>query len=226
MAKRDTARIAFIGVGEHATESLYPNVPFIPEFDLVALVCRRNRDNAAYWAGQYGVAHWYTDIERMLEEIRPDACCISGPPEMHHRVGLQILERGIPIFIEKPLGLSLEAAEQLAETARRRNTWGQVGFMKRFAPANVLAREYMAGEEFGSLSSITLMHGCGPYESAERMLYFNGIHMIDLARYLGGEIDRLCAVGADGGRSNHGVAVCGTYRNGGVFQLNQNSGQT
>lgn len=226
MNDRPTARIAFIGIGEHATESLYPNIPFIPEFDLAALVYRRNRGNAEYWAAKYGVANCFTSVEQMLDEINPDACCICGSPEMHHQVGLAVLERGIPIFIEKPPGLTLKAALALEAAANKYNTWGQVGFMKRFAPANILAKEYMGSSDFGSLSSVTLMHGCGPYESDEKMLYFNGIHMIDLARFFGGDIKTLTAYRAGGGSGNYGVAVSGLYKNGGVFQLNQNSGQT
>ncbi len=163
MPDRTSARIAFVGIGTHATESLYPNIPLIPEFDLVALVYRFNRENAEYWARKYGVRHLYTDVGQMLDEIHTDACCICGPPEIHQQVGLTVLERGIPIFIEKPLGADLSEALALRDAARKHNTWGQVGFMKRFAPAYVLAREYMVGTDFGSFSSITLMHGCGPY---------------------------------------------------------------
>jgi len=226
VAKQETARIAFVGIGEHATESLYPNIPFIPEFELVALVFRNNRKNAAYWAGQYGVSAIYTDVEPMLDCVDPDACCICGPPEMQHEVALKVLRRGVPIFIEKPLGMSLSAAKELAALAVEKHTWGQVGFMKRFAPANILAKRYIASADFGSLSSMTLIHGCGPYDDEQMMLYFNGIHMIDLARFLGGEIAELSAYHFRGNRGNHGIAVSGLFRGGGVFQLNQNSGQT
>jgi predicted dehydrogenase len=58
------------------------------------------------------------------------------------------------------------------------------------------------------------------------MLYFNGIHMIDLARFFGGDIECLTAYRGDGGRGNHALAVSGRFRNGGVVQINQNSGQS
>ena len=203
MAKHEVARIAFVGVGKHATESLYPNIAFIPEFKLVALVYRKNRRNAEYWADQYGITDIYTDVENMLDRVEPDGCCICGPPEMHHAVALKVLRRGIPIFVEKPLGMSLSAAQELNALAVEKHTWGQVGFMKRFAPANILAKRYIASSDFGSLSSLTLIHGCGPYEDEQMMLYFNGIHMIDLARFLGGEIAELSEYHFRGNRGNH-----------------------
>ena len=38
-----------------------------------------------------------------------------------------------------------------------------VAFMKRFAPANVVAKEHMLSEAFGGLNSFAMIHGSGPY---------------------------------------------------------------
>jgi myo-inositol 2-dehydrogenase/D-chiro-inositol 1-dehydrogenase len=145
---------------------------------------------------------------------------------MHHQVGLQVLRRGLPLFVEKPPAPSLEQALELVECARAHQTWGMVAFMKRFAPANILAKEFMATPAFGTLSSMTLMHGCGPYEELRRMMYFNGIHLIDLGRFLGGEVVRVFAYSACGGQDNHGLSATWKLASGAVAQLNQNSGQT
>ncbi len=182
-----TARIAFIGAGNHSTESLYPNIAHIPEFDLVA-VCDMVSDRAKCTARRYGALEWFTDPETMLDKVAPQGVCIVGPPKMHYELGLIVLKRGIPIFVEKPPAETFLEAKELAEIAEQNNTWGMIGFMKRFAPANLVAKEFMESEKFGKLSSITLIHGSGPYEDTRRMLLFNGIHMIDLARFLAGDI--------------------------------------
>lgn len=219
-----TARIGFVGAGNHSTESLYPNIPLIPEFELAA-VCDIDPQRAARTARSYG-AQVYTDVETMLDQADLTGCCVCGPAEMHHAVSLQVLRRGLRLFVEKPPAPGLREAEELVETAARCNTWGMVGFMKRFAPANVLAREFMASPAFGTLSSMTLMHGCGPYQELRRMMYFNGIHLIDLGRFLGGEVARVFAYRSDGGKGNFGLSATWQMQNGAVAQLNQNSGQT
>jgi myo-inositol 2-dehydrogenase/D-chiro-inositol 1-dehydrogenase len=224
METRKTARIAFIGAGNHATESLYPNIPMIPEFELVA-VCDIDSPKAKRTARRYG-AHAFTDVETMLDAMPIDGCCVCGPAEMHHAVSLQVLRRGIRLFVEKPPAPSLRQAEELVEAAAKYSTWGMVAFMKRFAPANVLAKEFMASPAFGTLSSMSLMHGCGPYDDIRRMMYFNGIHLIDLGRFLGGEVERVFAYGCDGGKGNYGISATWQLKNGAVAQLNQNSGQT
>ncbi len=224
MDGQKTARIAFIGAGGHSTESLYPNIPMIPEFELAA-VCDLDPAKAQRTARSYG-AQAFTDVETMLDLVSLDGCCVCGPAEMHHAVSLQVLRRGLRLFVEKPPAPGLQQAEELAEAAARYNTWGMVGFMKRFAPANILAKEFMASPAFGTLSSLSLMHGCGPYDDLRRMMYFNGIHLIDLGRFLAGEVKSVFAYSTYGGKSNFGLSAAWKLQNGAVAQLNQNSGQT
>jgi myo-inositol 2-dehydrogenase/D-chiro-inositol 1-dehydrogenase len=101
-----------------------------------------------------------------------------------------------------------------------------VAFMKRFAPANQVAKEYMASEAFGRLSSITLVHGSGPYSDIRRMLLVNGIHMIDLGRYLAGGVVSLFAYGLNDGARVQAVSVNMRFASGAVGQFNMNSGHT
>ena len=224
MQNTDAARIAFVGAGNHATQSLYPNIPQIPAFDLAA-VCDRVAERAEYFARSYGAPEWFTEVEAMLDRVAPQGVCIVGPAEMHEEVAHQVLRRGIPVFVEKPPAPSLPAAQALAAAAREHGAWGMVGFMKRFAPANVVAKEYVAGEEFGRLSSIGVIHGAGPYQDARRMLYYNGIHMLDLLRFLGGDISEASAYAFSDGAGGQAVVANVRFASGAVGQFNTNSGR-
>ena len=224
MTSSEAARIAFVGAGNHATESLYPNIAHIPEFDLVA-VCDLVPEKAQYAARKYGALEWFTDVETMLDRVQPQGVCICGQPDAHYQVGMQVLQRGIPVFMEKPPAPTLAQAQELVDTARANKTWGMVGFMKRFAPANVVAKEYLANPAFGRLGSITLMHGCGPYEEIRRMMFFNAIHLLDLGRYLAGDVVSVFAYGLHDG-SGQAVSANFRFANGAVGQLNMNSGHS
>jgi predicted dehydrogenase len=223
MSPTPMARIAFVGAGNHSTESLYPNIAHIPEFDLVA-VCDLVPEKAQYAARRYGAPDWYSDVETMLDRVQPQGVCVCGMPSMHHDVAMQVLRRGIPVFTEKPPANDLAGIQEMADMAKANNTWGMVAFMKRFAPSNVVAKEYMATEAFGRLSSITLMHGCGPYEELRRMLFFNGIHMIDLGRFLAGDVVSLFAYALHDGKRVQAVSTNMRFASGAVGQLNMNSG--
>ena len=218
------ARIAFIGAGNHATQSLYPNIAHLPEFDLVA-VCDLDAEKARYAARKFGAPAWYTDVETLLEREQPQGVCVCGPPAMHVGVGRQVLRRGIPLFIEKPPGSTLAEAQSLVDLARETQTWGMVAFMKRFAPANVVAKEYLQSEAFGRLTSTSLIHGCGPYDDQHKMLLFNGIHMLDLARFLAGDVIEVFAYAFSDRAQAQAISVSMRHANGVVGQLNINSGR-
>ncbi|HOS44560.1 MAG TPA: Gfo/Idh/MocA family oxidoreductase, partial [Armatimonadota bacterium] len=114
--------------------------------------------------------------------------------------------------------------QSLVDLAQANSTWGMVAFMKRFAPANLVAKAVMAGECFGTLASLTLIHGSGPYDDLRRMLLFNGIHMIDLGRFLGGEVAEVFAHASPAGAATQAVSATLRFANGAVGQVNMNSG--
>lgn len=222
MTTAGAARIAFVGAGNHATESLYPNIAHVPEFGLVA-VCDLNAEKARSVARRFGAPRSFTNVEAMLDAARPQGVCVCGPPRMQHEVALKVIRRGIPVFVEKPPAPTLAQAEELAVAARRHNTWGMVGFMKRFAPANLVARQYMSNPAFGRLSSISLIHGCGPYQDLRQMLLFNGIHMLDLAYFLAGDVTSLVAFAYSDGSGTQAVSTTMQFAGGHVGHLNMNS---
>ena len=225
MTEKPMARIAFVGAGNHSTQSLYPNIAHIPEFDLVA-VCDLDGTRAAYAARRFGAREHFTDLDVMLTSVEPDGVCVVGPPDMHHSVGLSCLARGIPIFLEKPPAPDLERTVELVAAADAGNTFGVVGFMKRFAPANLVAREFMDTDAFGELGTVSMIHGSGPYDDIYRMLIFNGIHMVDTARFLGGDVETISAYARGEPDDRKAVVINFRYRNGAVGSLNMNSGHS
>jgi len=225
MDTRTSARIAFVGAGTHATQSLYPNLAHIPEFDLVA-VCDLVADRARSAARRFGAPESFTDLVTMLDRVRPDGVCVCGPAEMHHAVALEVLRRGVPVFIEKPPAPSPAQAEELVRAAQVAKTWGMVAFMKRFAPANTVAYEYMQSPAFGKLSTITLIHGAGPYDDPRRMLYYNAIHMLDLGCYFAGPVSQVFAFSGPAEARCKAISACLRFAGGTVGHLNMNSGHT
>lgn len=224
MAEPKPVRLAFVGAGNHSTAALYPNLPLIAGCELVG-VCDMQAERAERVARAYG-AEPFSDCAAMLDALTPDAVCACGMPDMHHSVALQVLERGIPVWIEKPPAPTLKQSEELAATARRAGTFGMVGFMKRFAPANVVTKEYIDSGRFGALASVLLVHGSGPYGHLRPMLMFNGIHPIDSLRYFGGDVEAVHAfahASADGVQS---VVANLRLASGVPAQLNLNSGGT
>jgi predicted dehydrogenase len=72
-----------------------------------------------------------------------DAAIVAVPTQHHHRVALDLLLRGIHVFVEKPITLNIADADDLiAEAAKRRLTL-QVGHVERFNPAFTAAAPHL-----------------------------------------------------------------------------------
>jgi len=77
-----------------------------PDVELVGVLGRR-LDAAAIATQRFG-GRPYDDLEAMLDRERPDAVWVCVPPGRHGALELALVERGIHLFVEKPLAADLE----------------------------------------------------------------------------------------------------------------------
>jgi predicted dehydrogenase len=83
----------------------------------------------------------YTDLDKFLDETRPDAVSIVVPTVNHFEVAKKVMERDVNLLIEKPVTASTEEAEELLRIASERNLVLQVGHIERFNSAVLQVKE-------------------------------------------------------------------------------------
>jgi predicted dehydrogenase len=200
----EKVKLAVIGAGSQCTHSLMPAVPFIPEFDLVA-VCDLKRDLAERNARSFGARAVYTDFARMLADERPDAVMVVGPPQMHEEVGLAVLAAGCHLFIEKPVAPTIDGARRLVDAAAAAGRFGQVGHMMRHADPIRVAWDIAHADDFGQILSVESKYttwptgtvppgqGWGEPDADWSYMLIQGGHPIDLMRHFLGPIVRVAA---------------------------------
>lgn len=200
MSSNAQAKLAFIGCGSFATASLFPNIHLVPEIDLVA-VCDIVREKAEMNARNFGARRVYTDLEEMLDKEELDGVFVVGPAPQQYELAPHVLRRGIPVYTEKPSANTSQQARELAEIAEENNTWGQVGFMKRFCHVYLMAKDIISREEFGPLHLIKCKFSQGPYpqiwgiDSAKRSMLIGQLcHIFDLVRFFGGDVKTVQAM--------------------------------
>lgn len=225
------AKLAFVGCGNHATRSLYPCIPTIPEIDLVA-VCDLQEDLARRNARNYGARRWYTNVDELLDkEQELDGVLAIGIPQMMKEIAVKVLQRrGIPIFVEKPPAINAVEALAFAQTAAECKTWGMVAFMKRFSVGYGLAKQAVDDPEFGAVSVIDGKFANGDYPSiwgiqSPGLSYLTGqaVHIFDLIQYFGGPVGEIYAKYIQRTDKNHGFAVTVGFQHGAIGSLNLNS---
>ncbi|MDQ2966974.1 MAG: Gfo/Idh/MocA family oxidoreductase [Actinomycetota bacterium] len=83
----------------------------------------------------YDLEATYADHEQLLEGTTLDAVVICSPAQTHAEATLAALDRGLHVFVEKPMCITLADADRIIEAQRRTGKVVQVGYMKRFDPA-------------------------------------------------------------------------------------------
>ena len=86
-------------------------------------------------AARYAPAHGYLDWRDLLDREELDAVAVCSPHSTHAEVVLAALDRGLHAFVEKPLCITVEDAERIAERAHATGLVVQVGYMKRHSDA-------------------------------------------------------------------------------------------
>ena len=229
MSESRQAKLAFIGCGGFATSAIFPQIPLLPEIDLVA-VCDVVKEKAERNARNYGARRVYTDLDEMLDKEELDGVFAIGPAPQQYELAPQVLKRGIPVYVEKPSANTSAEAKELAELAEANGVWGQCGFMKRFADAYTIAKEIVGREEFGPIHLIKCKFGQGPYpqiwgiDSAKRaMLIGQLVHVFDLIRFFGGDVTALNAFFHQVTDTQFAYAVNLQFESGAIGQLDVNS---
>ena len=189
-------RVGVVGAGRHANSAVYPSI-LEAGLDLVA-VCARTPERAATTAARWGADAHHTSVEAMLAAGGLDGVVVAVPPAAYRPILAQCIEARVPVFCEKPGGQSASELREVAALAAEAHTEVVVGYMKRFAPAYQRARDVIGSAGFGcpSLAHFTFTMGRIDEYLADLRHYLidNPVHMIDLARYLVGEIDEISAV--------------------------------
>ena len=83
----------------------------------------------------------YTDLEKFLDDTKPDALSVVVPTVSHFEVSKTAMERGVNLLIEKPVTANTAEAEQLLRIASEGNLVLQVGHIERFNSAVQQVRE-------------------------------------------------------------------------------------
>lgn len=91
----------------------------------------------------------YGDFKTMIEEARPQALYVTLPPFAHEGQVELAASKGIHLFLEKPIALTLERAESMKKAATQAGIITQVGYHMRFRKTLSRIRELKTKGETG-----------------------------------------------------------------------------
>jgi predicted dehydrogenase len=114
----------------------------------VACVCDPDPSRLAWAVGQTG-AEAFRDWESLLERGRCDAVLVLTPPRLHREVTLAAIERGLPVYLEKPVARDLEDARAIVAAVESANAVCAIGYQWRAVDWVGAVRDIFAGRRLG-----------------------------------------------------------------------------
>jgi len=166
----------------------------------LACVSSRNEERAKAVAESEG-ADWTSDYRTMLAREDIDIICVTTSSGSHASIGLDVLQAGKHLVIEKPITMKAEDAAQLVQTAKERGVKLSVISQRRFEAQHQAVKRVLEDDALGKLLlleiALPFYRTQAYYDSAEwrgtiaedgGALMNQGIHSIDLLLWFGGEV--------------------------------------
>ena len=191
-----------IGCGDVAEIKSGPAFQKIKNSELIA-VMRRDGEKAKDFAQRHNVQFWYDSVDDILNHPEINAVYIATPPSTHLEITKKCLAAKKFIYLEKPMTLNADEAEELNQLVSENDTITVAHYRRELLPF-LKVKEFIKSNSIGKISFVDIKI----LQSKENNIitktaanwrltpeisgggYFNDIapHQIDLLLYYFGEI--------------------------------------
>ena len=202
-----TIKIGIIGVGgiakKHIKELIsYEDVKIVAICDVdPKAIAEKNAQL------QLPAEKCYENYMDLINDPDVDAVEICTPNYLHAPMAMAALEAGKPVNLEKPIAMSYEEALKILDAEEKSNAFGMTCFSYRFKPAVRYAKHLVDTGAIGRIVGVNVAYLKSSAFWEGRRLEWRfvkeyaasgvigdlGVHLIDLAQLLAGEVTSLCA---------------------------------
>jgi myo-inositol 2-dehydrogenase/D-chiro-inositol 1-dehydrogenase len=188
-------RIAIVGAGRMGRERARASKSLGAQ---IVAICDPDLDRARTLASDAGAKAIADADELDLSSL--DALFVCTPPALRGSMESAAIRAGVPIMVEKPIGLSAEQCLPIMEALRVRPVINAVGYMNRYRQSVLAARQQIqsattigvAFQWFATRYRVPWWLDCGVSGGP---INEQCTHFIDMCRFLVGEIAEVQAMG-------------------------------
>jgi len=189
-------RVGFVGTG-NITGRHFGALAKLRDRAEVVAVCDVVEERARAAAAPLG-AHVYTSSYEMFSREKLDALYVCLPPDAHVDQEMTAAQKGIHLFVEKPLPLDVRKAEAIARAVKAAGIVSAVGYhWRHFSHTRELKRR-LSDERVGMALGyfLNILPDSPWWRIAARsggQVVEQAIHIFDTSRYLLGEVEQVWA---------------------------------
>ena len=148
---------------------------------------------------------YFIKYKEMIDTCKLDAVIIATPSFNHVEIAMYAAEKGLHLFIEKPLSFDYQSAKELTKYIKGKNIKSLVGFCLRYVPTFDKAKQIIDSGEIGRIENVSAKmfiadvleeHNGWRYNkkiSGGGVLIDFGVHMIDLLCWYFSNVKSVCA---------------------------------
>lgn len=213
-------KVAIIGLGAIAKKVYLPILSSMEDIEL--LISTRDKKVLEEVSNKYKIDRAYNILDNLLKEDF-DAAIISTHADGHYEIAKKLLEKGVNIYIDKPLTYNLKRSIEIKELAKEKNLIAMVGFNRRFCPK---VRELKdKGKAY-----IIIMEKNREYPPGDirKFIVEDFIHVVDTLRFLMDEeiLDMDINFSKDGNNLNNVVVTFKGAKTTAIGVMNRTAGIT
>ena len=197
---KESIRVAAVGAG-YFSRYQFEAWRRMPDVEFVG-ICNRTESKARVAATEFGVPEVFTDLDAMLDALRPDLLDVITTPATHLEAISAAARRGIHVICQKPFASSLAEAEAAVAIAEKAGILLVVHENFRFQPWYREIKRRVVSGDLGEPLSVSFRlragDGQGPDAYLARQPFFRdmerfliretAIHLVDTFRFLMGEV--------------------------------------
>ena len=180
--KYSSLRVAVIGVGGWGKN----HARVLSNLGALSAVCDMDVKRGAEISEKYGV-DCYTSLDQMLhKEQNLDACFLCTPTKSHYELANRVIERGIHLFVEKPLSFSSKECNDLVDLAQNKKIILTAGYIERYNPVVQDVKRIIQSRKYGEplMMEFHRENRMPMHITDVGIIYDTSVHDIDTAMYL------------------------------------------
>ncbi|WP_186576929.1 Gfo/Idh/MocA family protein [Aquibacillus kalidii] len=192
-----TLKIGMIGTGGFS--QLHASILSKMDGVKIQAICGTSKEKAAKMAFQHQDANGYDHFLEMVDAEKLDAVYIVAPPMVRGKMELELIERNIPFFVEKPLGIEKEIPNKVLQSVKQKPLITSVGYHFRYKNSIQYMKEHLKKQKIGIvlgkwMGEMPRVNWWRNQEKSGGQFIEQTTHIVDLLRFVCGEVEEVYAM--------------------------------